>query len=43
MDLIVLSTHGRIGLGAVWEGSVANKVCLSCPVPVLLVPVSRKS
>jgi nucleotide-binding universal stress UspA family protein len=43
MDLIVLGTHGRIGLGAVWEGSVANKVCRSCDVPVLLVPVSRRS
>jgi nucleotide-binding universal stress UspA family protein len=42
-DLIVLSTHGRIGLGAVWEGSVASKVCRRCGVPVLLVPVSRKS
>ena len=41
-DLIVLGTHGRIGLGAVWEGSVANKVCRRCGVPVLLVPVSRK-
>jgi nucleotide-binding universal stress UspA family protein len=43
MDLIVLSTHGRIGLGAVWEGSVANKVCRSCAVPVLLVPAGGKS
>jgi nucleotide-binding universal stress UspA family protein len=43
MDLIVLSTHGRIGLGAVWEGSVANKVCRCTDIPVLLVPVGRKS
>jgi nucleotide-binding universal stress UspA family protein len=43
LDLIVLSTHGRSGLGAVWEGSVASKVCRSCGVPVLLVPVSRRS
>jgi nucleotide-binding universal stress UspA family protein len=42
LDLIVLSTHGRIGLGAVWEGSVANKVCRNCAAPVLLVPVRRK-
>jgi nucleotide-binding universal stress UspA family protein len=42
-DLIVLGTHGRRGLGAVWEGSVASKVCRRCEAPVLLVPVSRKS
>jgi nucleotide-binding universal stress UspA family protein len=42
-DLIVLGTHGRSGLGAVWEGSVASKVCRNTEVPVLLVPVSRKS
>ncbi len=39
-DLIALSTHGRRGLGAVWEGSVANKVFRRCRQPLLLVPAS---
>jgi len=37
-DLIVLGTHGRRGLGAVWEGSVASKVFRRCRQPLLLVP-----
>jgi nucleotide-binding universal stress UspA family protein len=37
-DLIALSTHGRRGLGAVWEGSVASKVFRRCAQPLLLVP-----
>ena len=37
-DLIVLGTHGRRGLGAVWEGSVASKVFQRCRQPLLLVP-----
>ncbi len=39
-DLIALSTHGRRGLGAVWEGSVASKVFRRCRQPLLLVPAS---
>jgi nucleotide-binding universal stress UspA family protein len=39
-DLIVLSTHGRRGLGAVWEGSVASKLFRRCRLPLLLVPVT---
>ncbi|HLZ26877.1 MAG TPA: universal stress protein [Chloroflexota bacterium] len=37
-NLIVMSTHGRGGLGRVLYGSVADKVLLRVPVPVLLVP-----
>ena len=37
-DLIALGTHGRRGLGAVWEGSVASKVFRRCRQPLLLVP-----
>lgn len=37
-DLIVLGTHGRRGLGAVWEGSVASKLFRRCRQPLLLVP-----
>jgi nucleotide-binding universal stress UspA family protein len=40
-DLIALSTHGRRGLGAVWEGSVASKVFRRCRQPLLLVPVTE--
>ena len=36
-DLIALGTHGRRGLGAVWEGSVASKVFRRCRQPLLLV------
>ena len=39
VDVIVLGTHGKSGLGAVFSGSVANKVCSQCQVPLLLVPV----
>jgi nucleotide-binding universal stress UspA family protein len=39
-DLIALSTHGRRGLGAVWEGSVASKVFRRCRQPLLLVPAT---
>jgi nucleotide-binding universal stress UspA family protein len=39
-DLIALSTHGRHGLGAVWEGSVASKVFRRCGQPLLLVPAA---
>lgn len=36
-DLVVLSTHGRSGLGRVVYGSVAEAVLARSPVPVLLV------
>ena len=39
-DLIVLGTHGRRGLGAIWEGSVASKVFRRCRQPLLLVPAT---
>ena len=38
VDLIVLSTHGRSGLGRVVYGSVADDVLRHAEVPVLLVP-----
>jgi nucleotide-binding universal stress UspA family protein len=36
-DLIVVSTHGRSGLGRLIYGSVAEAVVATSPVPVLLV------
>jgi nucleotide-binding universal stress UspA family protein len=37
-ELIILSTHGRSGLGRWLYGSVAEQVVHLAPVPVLLVP-----
>lgn len=37
IDLIVIGTHGRTGLGHVILGSVAEKVVRHAPVPVLVV------
>jgi nucleotide-binding universal stress UspA family protein len=41
VDVIILGTHGKSGLDAVLSGSVANKVCSQCHVPMLLVPVDK--
>lgn len=38
-DLVVMSTHGRSGLGALVHGSVADAVVRTADRPVLLVPV----
>jgi nucleotide-binding universal stress UspA family protein len=40
-DLVVLGTHGRVGLGAFFEGSVAPEIGTACGVPVLLVPLKK--
>jgi nucleotide-binding universal stress UspA family protein len=37
-DLVVMSTHGRSGLGRFIMGSVADHVLRHAPVPVMLVP-----
>ncbi len=39
IDLIVLSTHRKAGLGAFWSRSVAPKVAERTRVPVLLIPL----
>lgn len=39
MDMIVMASHGRSGLGRWLLGSVAEKVIRSAEVPVLVVPV----
>ena len=36
-DLIVLGTHGKVGMDAFWQGSVAPKVSSQALVPMLLV------
>jgi len=38
IDLIVMSTHGRGGLGRVLVGSVTDRVIRSSQVPVLAIP-----
>ncbi len=39
VDLIVLGTHGKAGMNAFWQGSVAPKVLRQSQVPLLLVRV----
>ena len=39
IDMIVMASHGRSGLGRWLLGSVAEKVLRSSEVPVLVVPV----
>ncbi len=40
--LIVLGTHGKAGIDALGEGSVASTVCAQTATPVLLIPLSPK-
>jgi nucleotide-binding universal stress UspA family protein len=41
MDLIILSTHRRKGMGAFWARSVAPKVAQKSKIPLLLIPLSQ--
>lgn len=43
VDAIVMSTHGRGGLGRWLFGSVANRVLQSATVPVVLIRPSKES
>jgi len=43
VDLIVLGTHGKAGIGAFWAGSVAPQIVASTRLPILLVPVHRSA
>jgi nucleotide-binding universal stress UspA family protein len=40
-DLIVMATHGKLGMEAFWSGSVANKVSSLIKVPLLLIRVEE--
>lgn len=40
-DLIVMSTHGRVGLGAFWSGSIGSRILSRIQQPLLLVRVSE--
>lgn len=41
IDLIVLATHGRSGMDAFWEGSVAHRICSRSRISLLLIPVEK--
>lgn len=41
-DLIVMATHGRSGVDAMWAGSVAARIIAHSTRPVLLVRVPRR-
>ncbi len=38
--MIVMATHGKSGMSALWEGSVAHKVFAESMKPVMLMPVA---
>lgn len=40
--MIIMSTHGKKGMSALWEGSVAPKVFSESRKPIMLLPVVRK-
>jgi nucleotide-binding universal stress UspA family protein len=42
VDLVVLATHGKIGMDAFWSGSATRNVANRSTVPMLLVPVGAK-
>lgn len=41
VDLIVLATHGKSGMGAFWSSSVGPKVVSAARAPLLLIPVKK--
>jgi len=42
IDLVVITTRGRSGLGKFFLGSVASKVISTSPVPILVIPPGKK-
>jgi nucleotide-binding universal stress UspA family protein len=41
IDLMVMATHGRSGVSAVWAGSVASRIAAQAARPVLLIRMPR--
>ena len=39
VDVIVMATHGRSGVSAVWAGSVASRLVGTGATPVLLIRI----
>jgi nucleotide-binding universal stress UspA family protein len=42
IDLVVITTRGRSGLGKFFLGSVASKVISTSPVPILVIPPEKR-
>lgn len=42
IDVVVMATHGRTGVGRWLLGSVTTKVLRSSPVPVFVVPAPKR-
>lgn len=42
-DLVIMSTHARIGLEGTWSGSVASRLLGTIRQPILLIRVHRES
>jgi len=42
VDIVVMGTHGRTGIGHVFFGSVAEKVLRHSPFPVFIIPCKKK-
>lgn len=42
IDLVVMGTHGRMGLSGIFMGSVAESVLREAPCPVLVVPMHER-
>lgn len=43
VDRIVMSTHGRTGIGHLMIGSVSERVIARAPCPVLVVPAHKRT
>jgi nucleotide-binding universal stress UspA family protein len=42
VDLIVIGTHGKIGMDAFWSGSTTPRLCHHCRIPLLLIPADHE-
>ena len=43
VDMIVMGTHGKTGIGHVFFGSVAERVIRHSPYPVFIIPCKKKA
>lgn len=42
IDLIVIGTHGKLGMDAFWSGSTTPRLCHHCRIPLLLIPADHE-
>ena len=40
--LIVIGTHGKVGMDAFWAGSMTPRLCHRCRIPLLLIPADHE-